>query len=278
MKFPIPKLRPSMGIVSLPIDWNKYVLLVAFGLILSGLIFPSLSSSNTSSVSVSVISLNAGGDHTCALVSDGTLRCWGNNQEGELGNKNNSHWYGSPTPLQVNDISSAIAVTTGFNFTCALLQNHTVPCWGENNSGQLGHVTKGHSSYPLADSGLTTVAVAAGGYHICAALKDGGARCWGRNIEGQLGDGTTSLSSSPVPVKRINSAVGIVAGHLHTCALLRDTTVQCWGEYVGNTPSLGMPRHSSIPLPVTGLTDVEQLSAGGGHTCANQSFNEVSHT
>ena len=127
------------------------------------------------------VALAAGYGHACALLADATMRCWGGNGEGELGNGTTAT-PGTPQPVAVSGISGATAIATGAYHTCAVLGNGTLRCWGRNGQGQLGDGTFTNSSTPVPVSGITGVAaVSGGGGHTCALLTDGTVRCWGDN-------------------------------------------------------------------------------------------------
>src|SRR6185295_17508931 len=105
--------------------------------------------------------------HACALVGDGSMRCWGDNAAGQLGNP--SVATGSSVPVTVSGIGSATALTTGAFHTCALLADRTLRCWGQDEQGQLGDGTRTNSSTPVTVSGISGVAaVGGGGVHTCA--------------------------------------------------------------------------------------------------------------
>jgi len=149
--------------------------------------------------------VSSGYEHACALLGDHSMRCWGRNVDGQLGDGTRAPLdcvpgsCGSSTPVRVVGITSADAITAGAYHTCALLPDRTVQCWGRNDDGQLGDGTWSSSSTPVRVGGLTGVAaVSGGGYHTCALLRDGTAQCWGQNDFGQLGNGTTTSSSTPV--------------------------------------------------------------------------------
>ncbi len=215
------------------------------------------------------VALAAGYGHTCAVLSNATMRCWGENREGQLGNGTTAN-PGTAQPVAVSGITSATAVTTGAYHTCALLGNGTVRCWGRNNQGQLGNGTYSTSSTPVAVSGLTGVAaVSGGGVHTCAALVDGTVRCWGENEHGQLGNGTTATSSTPVQVVGIAGAVDVSVGWRHTCALLGDGTVYCWGQNQFAQLGDGTTTQRTTPVRVQNLTGAVAVTAGWWHhSCA----------
>jgi alpha-tubulin suppressor-like RCC1 family protein len=214
-----------------------------------------------------VVAVSAGGDHPCAVLGDGSVRCWGNNAFGQLGN---GTIRSTASPVVVRGITSATAVTSGGNHTCALLTGGTVSCWGFNSTGQLGNGTKNESHVPVAVSGISNAtAIAAGLAHTCALLATGTVRCWGLNLNGQLGNGTTSNSSVPVQVSGITNATAIDANSEgHTCALLADGTVRCWGWNLNGQLGNGTTIDSSTPVAVKDLTAAKAIAAGGDHSCA----------
>ena len=216
-------------------------------------------------VAVSIGSLGSG--HTCAALADGTLRCWGSNTSGQLGNGTGIN---SSTPVAVSGITTAVAVSVGSDQSCALLADNTLRCWGRNTSGQLGNGTNIDSMTPVTVSGINTaVAVSAGGGHTCAALADGTLRCWGSNYSGQLGNGMVGINSStPVTVSGITTAVAVSAGSTHTCAALADGTLRCWGRNEFGQLGNGTTINSSVPVTVSGITTAVAVVAGYDHTCA----------
>jgi alpha-tubulin suppressor-like RCC1 family protein len=241
-----------------------------------------------------VTAITAGQNYTCALLSGGTVECWGDDTWGELGSGagaeadtcNSSAC--STTPIAIVGLSGVSAVTAGSNYACALLSGGTVECWGFNDKGTLGNGSTTDSATPVAVSGLSGVtAIAAGADHTCALLAGGTVECWGNNIVGQLGNGTDTgpqtcdeapCAMAPIAVPGLSGVTAISAGGNDTCALLSGGTVKCWGDNssgeLGNGATTG-PQScpgdnpcSTTPVAVTGLSGVTAISAGGGQACA----------
>lgn len=214
------------------------------------------------------ISVASGPNHSCAVLSTGDVRCWGDNTYGQVGD--NTILLPRPTPVAVIGISTATHVTVGQFHSCARLQNGTVQCWGRNTFGQLGKDgAPSPSLTPVTVDGITSATqVSAGGLQSCAVLLGGGARCWGSNSSGQLGNSGSPSSLFPVAVSGINSAVGIGSGNQHSCALLGSGAVQCWGGNGTGALGNGTTTGSLSPVSVSGLTTAIQVSAGQSRTCA----------
>jgi len=213
-----------------------------------------------------VLEVSAGNTHTCAVLANGTARCWGNNQYGSLGD---SFTTNSASPVVVSGLTNAVGISAGGSHTCAVLENGTARCWGRNSVGQLGDGTITQRTAPVAVSGLTgVVGISAGWQHTCAVLGDGTARCWGSNADGKLGDGTTTQRTTPVVVSGLTGAMGISAGEQHSCAVLGDGTARCWGNNDSGQLGDGTTTQRTTPVAVSGLTGAVGISAGRSHTCA----------
>ena len=215
--------------------------------------------------------LAVGGYFSCAMRGDGTVRCWGDNSDGQLGDGTTTD---RSTPVTVVGLANVIAIAAGDRHVCALAGGGTVSCWGDNRFGQLGDGTTTHRSTPVTVVGLTNVtAIAAAGGHTCAVLVSSEVRCWGLNLFGQLGDGTWTDSTSPVTVIGVSGAsllsgvVEVAAGNYHTCALTVAAEVYCWGlNLVGQVAAPALIQFT----PFLAETNALQVSAGDYHTCAVQ--------
>lgn len=221
-------------------------------------------------LSSGVAAIAAGSQHTCALLINGAIKCWGAGLRGRLGNDNTTDQL-APVDVAALD-GAASAVTAGAQHTCALLANSGVKCWGYNVAGQLGSGDAEDRTIPIdvLNPGGNVSSVAAGAYHTCAVLTGGRVRCWGDGERGALGNGEMSYTTRPVDVVDPGSSVAaIAAGGSHTCALLTNGGVKCWGfGQSGQLGNNGTENHSA-PVNVTNLgSAVSTIAAGTYHTCA----------
>ena len=220
------------------------------------------------------ISSGPSSNHSLALLNDKTVKSWGNNFYGQLGNTVN---VGTNTanniPYLIPDLNNVIMIKTGNNHSIALLSDGTIKCWGLNDRGQLGDGTTTNSSSPVTVSGINNaIAIAAGDKHSIALLSDGTIKSWGSNEFNQLGNstnaGTTTANSSPLSVLNITNAIAIASGSNHCLALLNDNTVRAWGRNTDGQLGNGSTTSSFTPVTVTSLTSVIGISAGDVHSIA----------
>ena len=267
----------------------------------------------------SVAAFTVGGSHVCAQLDNQTVKCWGANGSGQLGLGDTVNRGDAPGQMGDNlpavDLGTdrkALILAAGQAHTCAILDNYTVKCWGDNSYGQLGlgdTANRGDGpnemgdNLPPVDLGtdsqgfpLDAFALAAGAYHTCALLFDNvttavTAKCWGDNSNGQLGQGSTNnLGDEPgemgdnlpaIDLGTGRTSTVLAAGQAHTCAVLDDGTAKCWGDnsagQLGQGDTATMPDIGDAPgemgdtLPPielgTGLAALI-VSAGGATSCA----------
>lgn len=220
-----------------------------------------------------VTQLAAGETHVCALLVGGTVQCWGNNENFQLG-QDGVDKTDSATPLTVKTGPSAVLtdvtqLATQDETTCARKSDGTAWCWGEGDSGQIGDGGGVDRSLATQVSGLSGVQkVVGGGSSSCALITGGTAKCWGSDAYGQLGSGGGGDSPTPVDVQNLAGAADIGSGSGFHCALIADGTVKCWGVdgsgEQGNGPGNS---ENNTATTVPGLTGVAQLAVGYSTTC-----------
>jgi alpha-tubulin suppressor-like RCC1 family protein len=228
-----------------------------------------------------VRAITAGGAHTCALTTRGSVKCWGRNDSGQLGNGTETN--ASMAVDVVGLTNGIIAIEAGRGHTCALAHSGVVKCWGDNEDGQLGDGTTVDKSTPVDVMGLTrgARAIAAGGYHSCAVTTTGGAMCWGDNSQGQLGNGAEADKTAPSVVIGLSSGISAISAgsgligesesfvSAHTCAVTIAGGILCWGNNDDGELGAGGVVDQNTPVEVAGLTNgIGAVAAGGLHTCA----------
>jgi alpha-tubulin suppressor-like RCC1 family protein len=214
-----------------------------------------------------VVEVVAGATHSCALLTDHTVACWGANSVSQLGD-------GTTTARRAAIIVPAwtgvAEIVAGTSHTCARMMDGTVRCWGTNTSGQIGIGSTAPATTPNLVPALSSVTqIVAGSTHTCALLMDGTVRCWGANGSGQIGDASTTNRTSPTAVSMLSGVRGLTAGATYTCAWLTDGTARCWGRNADGQLGIGSVSTTvTTPTVVTGLAGVTSMAAGTSHTCA----------
>ena len=246
-----------------------------------------------------LLALEAGAEFTCALIDNGTVstgddsvKCWGDNSQGKLGNATSIDNFAL---VEVIGVTGATAISVGADHACAIVALGRVMCWGNDADGQLGDgvtVSTQHEAVTVSGIGgadSQAIAISAGEEHTCALLATA-VKCWGDNYYGQLGNGTKFDSNAPVLVDTSSIAGGlyfdgftqIAAGNNHTC-LVYDldivgtihSQVNCWGDnssgqlgdnYVADRTKPTIDR--DVMAGGSSLDSVTSISAGQFHTCA----------
>jgi alpha-tubulin suppressor-like RCC1 family protein/Tol biopolymer transport system component len=212
-------------------------------------------------------------NHSCVLSTRGTVSCWGDNGDGQLGVGVPSTQTARTTPIPVANLGSGLrAIATGHFHSCAITSERGVRCWGWNAYGQLGDGTFAGGSAPVAVKALDApvLAISLGAVHSCALLQGGRVKCWGANESGQLGDGAPVEGRAlPVEVLDLAGVAAIDAGSGHTCAMLGDGSMKCWGRNDGGALGDGSRTDRARAVAVQGLGGpVRSIASGANHTCA----------
>jgi alpha-tubulin suppressor-like RCC1 family protein len=239
-----------------------------------------------------------GWNHTCAVMGNGEVKCWGWNYYGQLGDETKTT---RSQPVNVRRLmEDAADIAPGWAHTCATTAAGGVKCWGRNESGQLGDGTNIDSIVPLAVAGLVptnlpsmnkatptgslipgrALAISISQYHTCALTTLHKLKCWGSNGSGQLGNGSVFSSPSPTPVSGLNAGVNVVAaGEFHTCAIGTGNEVWCWGSNdFGQLGNLLPGVDQLFPvdaLMADGMGIIRALAIGREHTCGLTDNHEV---
>lgn len=253
---------------------------------------------NTASVNVggAVSQIAAAGDHTCAILNNGALRCWGRNDHGQLGTGSTTAIGDDESPSSGPPVALAMVsqLALGDEHTCAL-SGGEVYCWGAGTEGRLGY---GNQQDRLAPAGPVPIGasasitqIAAGSRHTCALTMQGQVHCWGVGDRGQLGYGfSTAIGDDELPSTRGAVGLGgialqIAAGGDHTCAILATGETLCWGYGANGALGTGMttnvgdnetpdvnPRFVDLP----GTAMARQLALGHDHSCTVTSDDGIS--
>jgi alpha-tubulin suppressor-like RCC1 family protein len=209
---------------------------------------------------LNIAQIAAGGTHTCALLTDGSVWCWGSGGKGQLGDGSTS---GSSTPVAVTGLPASVQIAVGGNLfggdsSCALTSAGEAFCWGWNAAGQLGNGTTTDSDAPVPVTGLTSgvLAIANNGGNACAMLASSQVDCWGDNSVDELGDGSSGgMSTTPVTVSGLTTLGTSISANngAAACALNAAGQAECWGWNTDGQLGDGSTTDSDTPVPVQGL-------------------------
>lgn len=213
--------------------------------------------------------ISVGAFHSCGLTGGGSIFCWGQNGDGQVGDGTQTN---QPIPIYVEGLPGKMAeVAAGYSHTCARTAAGAAYCWGYNVHGELGDGTTTDSTAPVAVVGMGSgvTRIVAGGFTSCAIQTGGQLSCWGNNVHGQIGNGSTANQSTPAPVSGLGSGVTQAsAGGNHTCAVAGGSAY-CWGMNTSGAIGDGTTTDRLAPTKIASLGSiVSQVSAGYDHSCA----------
>jgi alpha-tubulin suppressor-like RCC1 family protein len=206
--------------------------------------------------------------HGCALPGDGRVRCWGENDKGQLGRPSDGTAV-AQGPGEVPGLGGVVQIAAGADATCALDAAGRVLCWGHHDWGDRpGPGGKGGAPAPIEGLGpAVSVALGYGDYG-CAALRTGEVACWGQDQHGRLGTGGSAARGvAPRAVAGVAGAVQVAAGLYFACARLRSGGVTCWGDNRAGNLGNGERSGKTAPVAVAGVDDAVDLSASIHHAC-----------
>lgn len=245
-----------------------------------------------------VSQLSLGSNHTCALLADGTIWCWGDNTSGQLGNGTTKN---SSVPVAVVGLPSRVVnFTAGQEFTCAVLTDQSIWCWGNNSNGQLNDGTTTNQTKPVKTKLTALPAQISGGQTALLGEASGYVSMWGNNqptnvlginnalnisgnrfapggcaVAGNNKVNCWEADNKPAEVPGIDNALSVGAGQTHGCAVNSLNMVSCWGSNSFGELGTGNTNESENAMPVSNLGAIVSLGVGAQHTCVIQGDNQA---
>jgi alpha-tubulin suppressor-like RCC1 family protein len=219
------------------------------------------------SMCAAVRSMSVGWNHSCAVDHAGSVWCWGANEHGQVNATLTASVFVDPIVVELP--GPALEVATGKWSTCALLEDHAVYCWGNNEYGQLGDGSgMGGQPRKVALAGAGAIDLSAGAWAACVrTVEDSSIWCWG---DGTLGEaGSSIVETTPKLIVGTAGAKQLEVGHRHVCAVDAFDRAICWGR--GGQGQLGVDVTTSVnptPLTVGNLPAVEQVTVASKTSCA----------
>ena len=227
--------------------------------------------------------ISDGNSHNCAILDDGSVSCWGRNNVGQLGDGSNAN-RNAPVSVDLGTNTTAVAISAGSDYTCAITNTGAVKCWGFNGYGVLADGTTTNSNVPVEvnhSTGMRAVAIATPGYGACAIFENDSVYCWGQSYTVTAINGPVTNGSVQIDFAVGRTAVSIDGTSDHMCAILDNGSMNCWGVNTYGQwgdgscssviPSSGCDgENGNTPVHVnlsTGSSAIA-ISTGAGSTCA----------
>jgi alpha-tubulin suppressor-like RCC1 family protein/tRNA A-37 threonylcarbamoyl transferase component Bud32 len=215
----------------------------------------------------------AGGRHSCAIDDAGHAKCWGANDQGQLGDGSHDD---HTDPTSVAGELTFAQLSAGATHTCAVTRDGDAYCWGNNERGQLGDATTLQRDAPVrVGAGGPFKLVRAGFSHSCALSRAGEVSCWGSNMNGQLGTGGGMTSARPVAAAGGLRFGAMAVGWNHTCAITTGGELYCWGSNSAGQIGDGTRDDRRTPVKLSASARFVSVAAGNQHTCAVATTGEV---
>jgi len=218
--------------------------------------------------------ISLGEYHACALTSDAKVKCWGNAENGQLGNDSQRAF---ASPMTIDRLGPVQQIASGGNHVCVLERAGKVKCWGRNTEGQLGDGKSGSRIKAVEVQGVTDgVALSSGDNHTCVQRRNGTVWCWGSNSDGQLGmKATERKHDTPVLIEGLTGVAQVAGGDRHSCARLTTGRVVCWGSNDRGQTGGPISGGRLKPGAVRGVGDAIDISLGNGHSCAVRKTGQI---
>lgn len=230
-------------------------------------------------------SLALGKDHSCALLTDGSVKCWGSNSFGQLGNGNQTD---SLLPVNVALEQKVIEIVSGYNHACALVSIGDIYCWGDNTNGQLGIGNKVSRSTPTLVLGISNSKNLTANFNsTCAVDVNQNGNCWGEGTDGQLGNNDSVDKTLPTKVIdkwQTNKTVGtygpaanvvsVQVGKSISCLLSTLETLHCWNSTTGGT-GVSSPYYVGQTQTSGNALSVQEYSVGSDYYCVLRKDNSI---
>tara|TARA_B100000676_G_scaffold58987_1_gene58130 strand:+ start:842 stop:6118 length:5277 start_codon:yes stop_codon:yes gene_type:complete len=227
--------------------------------------------------------ISNGNNHNCAILTDGLVKCWGRNNLGQLGDGSNSN-RNAPVSVNLGTNTTAVAISAGTDYTCAITNSGAIKCWGFNGYGNLGDGTTNDSNIPIEvnhSTGMRAVAISTPGFGVCALFENGSIYCWGHSytsstLDGAVTDGSVHID---IPTGRTVEAIDGISSHM--CAILDNGSINCWGvntygqwgdgtcsSVIASSGCTGENSNTPVYTSLSSGRTAIAISAGTDSTCA----------